>query len=145
MKCESMTGDMLLLAAAVTPALVHAAPTPEELAKMAQNPVANLITVPFQNNTSFNVGPQSGAQNVELHVDSSFVPDATGSLINANGNPMTGINFGTERIPVKAYFDAAQQAIVALAQSLGGNGRTPGAKASDPHKRSVFGGLFGKR
>ena len=44
MKCESMTGAMLLLAAAVTPALVHAAPTPEELAKMAQNPVANLIT-----------------------------------------------------------------------------------------------------
>jgi hypothetical protein len=64
MKCESMTGAMLLLAAAVTPALVHAAPTPEELAKLAQNPVANLITVPFQNNTNFNVGPQSGTQNV---------------------------------------------------------------------------------
>lgn len=39
----------------------------------------------------------------------------------------------------------AQQAIAGLAQSLGGNGRTAGVKASDPHKRSVFGGLFGKR
>jgi hypothetical protein len=59
-----MTGAMLALAAAVMPALVHAAPTPEELAKLAQNPIANLITVPFQNNTNFNVGPLSGTQNV---------------------------------------------------------------------------------
>jgi hypothetical protein len=64
MHCETMTGTMLALAAAVMPALVLAAPTPEELAKMAQNPIANLITVPFQNNTNFNVGPQSGTQNV---------------------------------------------------------------------------------
>ena len=36
----------------------------EELAKLAQNPVGNLISVPFQNNTNFNVGPQNGTQNV---------------------------------------------------------------------------------
>jgi hypothetical protein len=41
-----------------------AAPTAEELAKMAQNPVANLISVPFQNNTNFNVGPLNGTQNI---------------------------------------------------------------------------------
>jgi len=35
-----------------------------ELAKLAQNPVANLISVPFQNNTNFNVGPQKKTQNV---------------------------------------------------------------------------------
>ena len=64
MKCESMTGTMLSRAAAVISAVAHAAPTPEELAKMAQNPMANLITVPFQNNTNFNVGPLSGTQNV---------------------------------------------------------------------------------
>jgi len=64
MKCESVTGTMLSQAAAVISAVAHAAPTPEELAKMAQNPMANLITVPFQNNTNFNVGPQSGTQNV---------------------------------------------------------------------------------
>ena len=32
----------------------------EELAKLAQNPVGNLISVPFQNNTNLNFGPQSG-------------------------------------------------------------------------------------
>jgi hypothetical protein len=36
----------------------------EELAKLAQNPVGNLISVPFQNNTNFNVGPYSGSQNI---------------------------------------------------------------------------------
>ena len=36
----------------------------EELAKAAQNPVANMISLPFQNNTNFNVGPENGVQNV---------------------------------------------------------------------------------
>jgi len=36
----------------------------EELAKLAQNPVGNLISVPFQNNTNFNVGPYNGTQNI---------------------------------------------------------------------------------
>ncbi|MBN8507238.1 MAG: transporter [Burkholderiales bacterium] len=36
----------------------------EELAKLAQNPVGNLISLPLQNNTNFNVGPRSGTQNI---------------------------------------------------------------------------------
>ena len=36
----------------------------EELAKLAQNPVGNLISVPFQNNVNFNVGPRGGTQNI---------------------------------------------------------------------------------
>jgi hypothetical protein len=36
----------------------------EELAKIAQNPVGALISVPFQNNTNFNTGPLSGTQNI---------------------------------------------------------------------------------
>jgi hypothetical protein len=36
----------------------------EELAKAAQNPIANMISVPFQNNTNFNVGPEKGTQNI---------------------------------------------------------------------------------
>ena len=35
-----------------------------ELARLAQNPIANLISVPFQNNTAFNVGPLEKTQNV---------------------------------------------------------------------------------
>lgn len=36
----------------------------EELAKLAQNPVGNLISLPFQNNTNLNFGPDKGTQNV---------------------------------------------------------------------------------
>ena len=36
----------------------------EELAKLSQNPIANLISVPFQNNTNFSYGPQDGTQNI---------------------------------------------------------------------------------
>ena len=35
-----------------------------ELARAVQNPVADLISLPFQNNTNFNFGPQEGTQNV---------------------------------------------------------------------------------
>ena len=36
----------------------------EELAKLAQNPVGNLISLPFQNNTNLNFGPEQGTQNI---------------------------------------------------------------------------------
>jgi hypothetical protein len=36
----------------------------EELAKAAQNPVADLISLPFQNNTNFGYGPEDDIQNV---------------------------------------------------------------------------------
>jgi hypothetical protein len=42
----------------------HAELSAEELAKLAQNPVGNLISVPFQNNTNLNYGPEKGTQNV---------------------------------------------------------------------------------
>ena len=54
-------------AATATTALsgpAHAELSAEELAKLAQNPVGNLISVPFQNNTNFNVGPLNGTQNI---------------------------------------------------------------------------------
>jgi hypothetical protein len=47
---------------AATPA--RAEMSAEELAKLAQNPVGNLISVPFQNNTNFNFGPEKGTQNI---------------------------------------------------------------------------------
>jgi hypothetical protein len=63
------TGTRALAATAMAAALLAAAPayaelSAEELAKLAQNPVGNLISVPFQNNTNFNVGPLSGTQNI---------------------------------------------------------------------------------
>jgi hypothetical protein len=35
-----------------------------ELARATQNPVASLISLPFQNNTNFNFGPRNKTQNV---------------------------------------------------------------------------------
>ena len=53
------------LAAAVASAVpAHAELSAEELAKLAQNPVGNLISVPFQNNTNLNFGPEKGTQNI---------------------------------------------------------------------------------
>lgn len=36
----------------------------DELRKATQNPVADLISVPFQNNTAFDIGPFNRTQNV---------------------------------------------------------------------------------
>lgn len=36
----------------------------EELAKQSQNPVADLISIPFQNNTNFNTGPGNRTQDI---------------------------------------------------------------------------------
>jgi hypothetical protein len=37
----------------------------EGLAKLAQNPAGNLVSVPFRNYTNFNGGPLSGTQNIQ--------------------------------------------------------------------------------
>jgi hypothetical protein len=50
------------LALACGPAL--AAMSAEELAKLTQNPVANLISVPIQNDTNYNFGPDRRTQNI---------------------------------------------------------------------------------
>jgi hypothetical protein len=41
-----------------------AAESTEDLAKEAQNPIANLISLPLQNNINFGVGPGNDVQNV---------------------------------------------------------------------------------
>ena len=37
--------------------------TEQELAKKTQNPVADLISIPFQNNIDFNIGPNNRTRN----------------------------------------------------------------------------------
>lgn len=54
---------MAALGTASTLALAQGA-TNEELAKSAQNPLANMISIPFQLNTNFNTGPLGKTQDV---------------------------------------------------------------------------------
>jgi hypothetical protein len=55
---------LLCLAAILAGESAHAELTPEDLAKIAQNPVGNLISVPFQENAYLNTGPLDKTQNV---------------------------------------------------------------------------------
>jgi len=48
---------------ALLPMAANAEMSAEELAKLAQNPFGNLISLPFQNNTNLNCGPEKGTQN----------------------------------------------------------------------------------
>jgi hypothetical protein len=64
MKARAISGAVALTVAAAAMVPAHAEMSAEELAKLAQNPVGNLISVPFQNNTNLNFGPEKGTQNI---------------------------------------------------------------------------------
>jgi hypothetical protein len=61
----------------------------QELAKAAQNPVANMISLPFQNNTNFNYGPQSSTQNIlNIQPVIPFHPSAEWNVITRTIMPL---------------------------------------------------------
>ncbi len=53
--------------------------TEEDLAKIAQDPIANIISVPFQNNTNFGIGPFDRTQNI-TNIQ-PVIPLANGKII----------------------------------------------------------------
>jgi hypothetical protein len=56
--------SIVIMGAQGVPLLAAAEQSAEELAKKIQNPVADLISVPFQNNFNFDVGPEDDLQYV---------------------------------------------------------------------------------
>ena len=58
------TAAVAAVAAALGLAPALAQQSTEELAKAAQNPVADMISLPFQNNTNFDYGPDDDIQNI---------------------------------------------------------------------------------
>jgi hypothetical protein len=93
--CTSgITLAALICAGTTTPTLAQSAgtssppqvhvdpPSPGDasgLAEKLQNPIADLISLPFQNNTNFNVGPNKGAQDIlniqpviPIHINSDW-------------------------------------------------------------------------
>ncbi len=72
-----------------------------ELAKAAQNPLASMISLPFQNNTNYHVGPKRDTQNVlniqpvypvSLNTDWNLITRTIVPLISQPGS-----GFGTDR------------------------------------------------
>ncbi|WP_288143603.1 neuromedin U [Accumulibacter sp.] len=62
---QRQAGVLVLAAAGCCIALpAQAELSAEELAKLAQNPVGNLVSMPFQNNTNLNYGPEKKTQNI---------------------------------------------------------------------------------
>ena len=56
---------------------------------------------------------QSGTDDVTVDIASSFAPPSqTVALADEFNNPLAGISFGADRIPVDGYWDAANQRIV---------------------------------
>jgi len=64
-QCEKITPAILLSLFLVLTGIGNALATEtDDLARATQNPVASLISLPFQNNTNFNFGPQEETQNI---------------------------------------------------------------------------------
>ena len=89
----------------------------EDLARKAQNPIANMISLPLQNNTSFGIGEYDRSQNV-LNVQ-PVIPASLGNwnLINRFIAPITwqpdvlqedGTTFGLGDIVYQGFFTPAK-------------------------------------
>ena len=72
----------------------------EDLAKQAQNPIANLISLPLQNNTSFNIGPYDRTSNVLKKL-------------------LAGQNVGTVFVPAKRKLSSRRRWIGQTARTTG--------------------------
>ena len=90
----------------------------EALAKAAQNPVANLISVPFQNNFNFNVGPNNATQYIlniqpvipiSLNADWNLITRTITPIIN-QPSPAPGVRsaFGLGDINPTFFFSPAR-------------------------------------
>ena len=90
-----------------------------ELVKQAQNPIANLMSFPFQNNTNFNVGPDSNRTQNILNIQ-PVIPLFHGRLITRTIIPLiwnpdytqdSGTDFGIGDIQFSAFYAPAAKGI----------------------------------
>lgn len=102
-----------LLAAALAVSAARAARADEaaDLAKASQNPLANMVSVPFQNNTNFGIGPHDRTQNV-LNVQ-PVIPLLDGRIITRTIVPLvsqpdyaaeSGGTFGLGDVMLTAFY-----------------------------------------
>jgi hypothetical protein len=111
-------GATLCAAMLVAAVPAQAEMSAEELAKLAQNPVGNLISVPFQNNTNLNVGPEKGTQNIlniqpvypiEVNKDWNLITRTIIPLIWQPGfTPGQGTEFGLGDIQLSGFLSPSE-------------------------------------
>ncbi len=90
----------------------------EELAKSAQNPLSNIMSFPFQNNTNFNYGPFERVQNI-LNIQ-PVIPFFNGQLITRTIFPLlwqpenapSGTIFGLSDIQLAAVYSPKTKGII---------------------------------
>jgi len=96
--------------------IVFAQQSQEELAKASQNPLANMMSFPFQNNTNFNVGPYNRTQDI-LNFQ-PVLPFFNGRLITRTIIPLmwqpndsTGKTMGLSDIQFTAFYSPKTKGI----------------------------------
>jgi len=80
------TGALLTVLMTLLSQNLMAQESTAELAKAAQNPIANMMSFPFQNNTNFGIGPYNRTQNV-LNIQ-PVLPFLNGRLITRTIMPI---------------------------------------------------------
>ena len=90
----------------------HQGSSDQDLTKAAQNPIANLVSIPFQNNTNFNMGPMGDRTQNVLNIQ-PVIPLYNGRLITRTIFPLiwnpdytqnSGSDFGIGDIVFTAFY-----------------------------------------
>jgi hypothetical protein len=78
---------LITLRMLISAGVVQAQESNDELAKAAQNPLANLMSFPFQNNTNFNYGPEGDRTQILLNIQ-PVIPLIGGRIITRTILPL---------------------------------------------------------
>jgi len=110
------SGIAVVMALAVFSTTAALSDEEASLREQSQNPVADLISLPFQNNTSFGVGPDDGVSNVlniqpvvpvNLTDDWTLISRTIVPLIYLSGDAPGGARFGLGDINITGFLSPA--------------------------------------
>ncbi len=110
------------------------------LAKAAQNPVANLISFPLQNNTNFGIGPYERAQNV-LNIQ-PVIPFHISEKWNLITRTILPVVWQPNDQPTQGWFWRFESQLVLISSQARqvDLGRGAGFRSSDRHRRATRSG-----
>ena len=136
---------ILMLLSISLSSLIIAQDNNEDLTKAAQNPIANLISIPFQNNTNFNMGLNGDRTQNVLNIQ-PVIPLYNGRLITRTIFPLiwnpdytqeSGSDFGFGDILFTAFYAPESKSLTwgigpAISFPTGGNNFGTGKWAAGP-------------